>query len=106
MTDKEKLVELLKQVDACICDLCGEDGTLERVSGVIADHLLASGVTIQKWIPVSERLPEPRKPVLVHFRNGMVSGEAYLPCLQQFTCEGLFGPATHWMPMPTPPKGE
>lgn len=27
------------------------------VRGIIADYLLANGVTVQKWIPVSERLP-------------------------------------------------
>ena len=25
---------------------------------IIADYLIANGVTVQKWIPVSERLPE------------------------------------------------
>ena len=29
------------------------------------DHLVANGVTVQNWIPVSERLPESQNPVLV-----------------------------------------
>lgn len=28
----------------------------------IADHLIANGVTIQKWIPVTERLPQEEVP--------------------------------------------
>ena len=51
MAMREKLIELLSQVDACICTLCGEDGALERVTGVIADHLIANGVTIENRMP-------------------------------------------------------
>ena len=47
MAMREKLIELLSQVQYL--------GGLEEK---IADHLIANGVTIQKWIPVAERLPE------------------------------------------------
>ena len=47
MTDTEKLAELLgKMVDF-------SDGTLY----LMADYLIGKGVTIQRWIPVMERLP-------------------------------------------------
>lgn len=32
---------------------------------VVADYLLANGVTVQKWIPVEERLPENEVDVLI-----------------------------------------
>ena len=62
MNVREKLVELLK-TNACpspyMCDpacryLCFEDCFPER----FADHLISHGVTVQEWIPVTERLPE------------------------------------------------
>lgn len=36
---------------------CGENGVRINGSRDIADHLLANGVTINEWIPVTERLP-------------------------------------------------
>ena len=48
MDVREKLVELLKLSNACLCDLCGEDGALDRVAGVIAENLIANGVTVQE----------------------------------------------------------
>ena len=68
---REKLIELLSVVTCPnkICNFCehSDDGfACERHRNeVIADHLIANGVTIQKWIPVSERLPESQKIVLV-----------------------------------------
>ena len=48
---KEKLIELIKLSDACICDLCGEKGAIDRVAGVIAENLIANGVTLAADIP-------------------------------------------------------
>lgn len=45
---REKLIELL--------DIIMQPG--EKTLGDIADHLIANGVTVQKWIPVTERLPQ------------------------------------------------
>ena len=91
MTDKEKLVELLRvhpcyDVDCEKCDECQDDCWL----GKLADKLLANGVRLEekqatsdnssKWIPVSERLPEDfygadrnRISVLVCTESGKVS---------------------------------
>ena len=80
-----------------------------------ADHLIANGVTVQEWISVDDRLPEPkhefdeRNWYLVALSNGVVKELAY-----EFNNNSVFGygwretayPVTHWMPLPQPPKGE
>lgn len=43
---REKLIALLKLSPSCICDLCGENGRLDEVAEIIADNLIANGVTI------------------------------------------------------------
>jgi hypothetical protein len=64
----------------------------------------------QKWIPVTERLPESGKCVLVCSKDGMVaegSYKAYEKKWTQFRWNVTdLQNVTHWMPLPTPPKGE
>ena len=105
MDVKEKLVELL--------DIIIQPG--QKTLGDIADHLIANGVTVQEWISVNDRLPEPkhefdaRNWYLVALSNGVVKELAY-----EFHNHSVFGygwretayPVTHWMPLPQPPKGE
>lgn len=50
LNDREKLIELLNEAPT------DYDGN--RNVGVIADHLIANGVTVQRWIPVTGRLPD------------------------------------------------
>ena len=91
MDVREKLVELLE------VDLSGSDGYEPEL---IADYLIANGVTVQEWISVTERLPDVGKFVLIYNEiNGV--------CLDYH--DGVtFGyyDVTHWMPLPEPPKGE
>lgn len=49
---KEKLIELLKHDNCPLFMVFGD--SIE----VLADYLIANGVTVRKWIPVTERLPE------------------------------------------------
>ena len=59
--DREKLVELLSEVQYL--------GGLEEK---IADHLIANGVTVNKWISVKERMPESEKILAINESVGLV----------------------------------
>ena len=99
---REKLIELINQVQYCGCDISGmsyiENDTL-------ADHLIANGVTIQEWISVKDKMPEKNTSVLASTDNGIV-----FQCLYAYDgwdlWEGNEVNITHWMPLPQPPKGE
>ena len=104
---REKLIELLRDVQYL--------GGLEEK---IADHLIANGVTVQQWISVKDRLPDTAERVLVcKTWLGMVHKPEYgyyqdFPnregCWYVLTEFGYYPQreVTHWMPLPTPPKGE
>ena len=113
MNDREKLVKLIQ---------AAVDGCAEYWAGLIADHLLANGVTFStansKWIPVSERYPD-----LIPCNAGTAYSEAVIVWTTgkkamiavwdgiDFICSADFWDAfgetiTHWMPLPEPPKGE
>ena len=118
---REKLIELLKlamdysyvlrEMKSTTTD-ANEDPFI-----AMADLLITNGVTIQRWIPVTERLPgvwmiqveeEIREPLefIVFIKN------AELPTVKFFNgknfCDdnGYIYDVTHWMPLPEPPKGE
>ena len=114
---REKLVELL-------CDVIETDGCSGHCNfppcylvKACADHLIANGVTVQKWIPVTERLPETTYKTMVivcvdgeksaarWFERTTIRGklvERFRYPWDVITCENI----THWMPLPEPPKGE
>lgn len=119
----EKLVELINQGVEIYSD--GYQKKL-TAANTIADHLIENGVTVQKWIPVTERLPERDKEVLL-IVHGWEDRLYYTGCLHRQEAErswltGIESKAsdwkiwgfsylrepivTHWMPLPNPPKGE
>ena len=82
-----------------------------NTSEEIADHLIAHGVTVQEWIPVTERLPKNGVRVLALYDDGIMRigiSRGYFPSIVSRTNTKSFGIAevTHWMPFPPPPKGE
>ena len=95
MADREKLIDLLVKgcnfhnpcpgVDCFVC---------------IADHLSNSGVLVQEWIPVTERLPSRDSTVLAFYETMRGTSAA----IQVTKGWNLCGTATHWMPLPAPPK--
>jgi hypothetical protein len=114
MTDREKLVKLIGGTKYGIenrstIKVNFQRGFIEK----IADHLIAHGVTVQGWIPVTERLPErtlPPKDVLVYhdLGCGMFVDRAWYSYDKKRWCSvlGMKLKVTHWMPLPEPPKGE
>lgn len=75
---------------------------------IAADHLVANGVTVQEWIPVSKRLPEVNTAVLgflwgttvdIVWINGRTGNWA-----SEYVNEYKGWEITHWMPLPQAPK--
>ena len=70
----------------------------------VADMLIANGVTIQKWIPVTERLPEENGAYLVATERDGVFVTHYSKRGQLFSISRLGVAITHWQERPLPPK--
>ena len=109
MDVREKLVELLKSVLPNFRNNMAYWG--EKPIYEFADCLLANGVTVQEWISVDDRLPEPWKQVLIYSRHDFCESAFYIgiPGKWRVTWNHEMLDAdsvTHWMPLPQPPKGE
>lgn len=100
MDVREKLVELIESAR-----YWGSNTSEE-----IADNLLDSGVTVQEWISVNDRLPQNFVSVLGYITD---AGE-FPPVRECYTVGNVFffpalgdiHPVSHWCEMPQPPKGE
>ena len=116
--------------DACSghdCDECHYNEYGDNCDFVVrAEYLIANGVTIQRWIPVTEMLPEDRERVLVwkatHYGlcHDIVRFATCLEDVDSLDFEGQkhggfysydseYGyyetsDVTHWMPLPEAPK--
>ena len=108
MDVREKLLWLIAKAKY----ICENDYSDHTEDEYIADTLLDNGVTVQEWIPVNDRLPEPFVSVLVY-----MPGEEPCPTVHEgfISNDGIWqsamfrrepGEVTHWQPMPQPPKGE
>ena len=113
MDAREKLIEILRKPIF--------PHELADPTEAVADYLLDSGVTVQEWVSVDDRLPEDDLPkdtkkkmirCLVYTNKGTIK-----PCVRQrWEVNGklvpwqwnkdLFAKPTHWMYYPQPPKGE
>lgn len=106
---REKLIELLDSMSV----------QMEwQNSKALADHLIANGVTVQQWIPVTERLPKPFVDVIT-LRRDLLSEKYHAVGVEYIAPHGVEeiptwskdhmtwkNKVTHWMPMPEPPKEE
>ena len=115
----EKLVDLLREAPYNIfgnkLGNCYFDSCLE----LIADHLISNGVTVQEWIPVTERLPDNKEHDWVLAQVVEDNGFMHIPNVMEYRQQrndwldeicgwlsehnGAFT-VTHWMPLPVPPE--
>lgn len=110
---REKLIELFFDYQRKYNSLVvSKDG--------LADHLISNGVTVQKWIPVTERLPEndygkhwkERKYYIVRLqgdrirvaRYGYKEYEWWVDSHDCVLSKDHYTEVTHWMEAPQPPK--
>ena len=104
MDVREKLVELLRKSPYNIfgnkLGNCYFDSCLE----LIADHLIANGVTVQEWISVKDRLPEDYKQRVMVICIGdypigypKIDTDRYVR--GHWVRYGIY--VSHWMPLPS-----
>jgi hypothetical protein len=126
MDVREKLVELIGQVQDCGCDVTDvvEMNYVENIT--LADHLIAHGVTVQEWISVKDRTPteadgtvwvcladvfpyNEKEPYIDAKHDRRITEAFYSQFSKRWYKEGAVFPdgiVTHWMEKPQPPKGE
>lgn len=100
---REKLIELQKT------NCHGEKPCVLDCFECMADHLIANGVTIQRWIPVTERLPDNLQTVLCYTNFDEVRmwqwnerWKSWIGLVADYGKDVV----THWMPLPEAPKEE
>ena len=103
MDVREKLIEILRKPIF--------PHELVDPTEAVADYLLDSGVTVQEWVSVDERLPEEKVNCIVHYKHAYCNNDGYWAigfCFydgEKFQFDQAYK-VTHWMPIPRPPKGE
>ena len=118
MDVREKLVEL-QSIITCpnaICNFCeyfkNKSACEKHKKEVIADNMIANGVTVQEWISVEDELPEVGGYVVCIAKRNPFS--RFMPMVARIEKNGWVNPmteqyiseVTHWMPMPELPEGE
>ena len=113
MNVREKLVELLNEIidGGFKWHSYNYESGEQLNNDEIASHLIAHGVTVQEWIPVTERLPEEKVNYIIRYNHAYCDNDGYWAigfCFydgEKFQID-LSYKVTHWMPLPEPPKGE
>lgn len=125
---RNKLIELIREAETrCedgvwddTCGVCPNKGEKYCSRNYLADRLIANGVTVQEWIPVSERLPEQAGMAVLVVAENKFGQKAVVKAFTDYTGKSEFltnekeydliwetaWKVTHWMPLPEPPKGE
>ena len=98
MDVREKLVEILRKP-------IFPHELVDPIEAV-ADYLLDSGVTVQEWISVKDRLPEEEGLYLVAVVNDHERRYSKTAWYHGHGNWFLHQKVTHWQYLPQPPKGE
>ena len=97
---KEKLVNIIQN---------SVGGCGEFWAEVIADGLIANGVTVQEWIPASDP-PKESGEYVVMIHGGVKATTLFYSEYYKVWCEfdddehEIPYNVTHWMPLPDPPR--
>ena len=107
MDVREKLVELLQDENNPVWRWFPNNMAMMQ----LADYLISNCVTVQEWISVEDRLPEPWEQVLIYSRHDFCESAFYIGVpgkwCSTWNHEMLDADSvTHWMPMPEPPEME
>ena len=104
MDVREKLIEILRKPIF--------PHELVDPTEAVADYLLDSGVTVQEWISVEDRLPEKHDRFICTYKFNSNSEMQFVGVLDYYASDqyphwqhesaGVI--VTHWMPLPEPPK--
>lgn len=112
MDNREKLAELLEEArlkyHVCIKEFPDKYNTIEW-HDYFADYLIANGMMVQEWIPVSELPKEEGEYWVAHklvdeyfYNTAIYDGVCF-----RFKLAGSVIPnITHWSYLSPPPKGE
>ena len=119
MDAREKLIDILKQApfEGKVLD----EWWWEEKIKIIADHLIANGVTVQEWISAKDSPPDNKEYDWVLAQVVEDNGFMHIPKVMEYRQQrndwfeesygwlsehnGLFT-VTHWMPLPESPKEE
>ena len=110
MDVREKLVELLNGVQhyGTICTMSQMDDRYARITQVsnteVTERLIAHGVTVQEWIPVSDPPKEKGTYIVCTDKGGVLLGHWYGK--EWNVGGGAKKHLAYWMKKPQPPKGE
>ena len=72
----------------------------------VADYLLDSGVTVQEWISVKDRLPKEDEIVIICTDKNFIYAGELIGDTWFLDNDSWTATVTHWIPLPQPPKGE
>ena len=102
--------ELIPQYRKIIEGLEADNERLRDMWAKAVSDASKADAQIPKWIPVTERLPESEKCVLVYSKDGGVAEGKYNARFNEWVQfrwnVTKLRNVTHWMPLPEPPKGE
>ena len=109
----EKLIEIMTDL-GCNAEYCKDckfsndiGGCVHRQKEIIADRLIANGVTVQEWISVKDELPKEQGYYRVYHKNSKsISDRFYYKDCPYLFVNVMDDPITYWKPIEQPPKGE
>lgn len=107
MDVREKLVKLLQDENNPVWRWFPNNATMAQ----LADYLINSGVTVQEWVSVDDRLPEEKVNCIVHYKHAYCDNDSYCAigfCFydgEKFQLDQAYK-VTRWMSLPQLPKGE